>query len=135
MKKLMKKYENLSIAELSVKTESLFKKSYDLRMKIIPMLEKAYCEISKRNQELFDMGEACIDSQYYYDTKMELSNFKRIFTEDVERSDIKDLYMENVEDIFIMEETKYQYKACKRVLTDKIGMMDYNYNHLEKDWL
>lgn len=137
MQKLLQKIrdEKLSLLELTAKVTEYFKKSHDLKMSLIPKLEQAYCAFSVHNKELFDMGEFCIENQYYYTLSMNLAEFEISFREDLSRSDIKDLYLEHMQDLFEMERTKYLFRAYKRVLSDNIIMMDYNYERDKTEWM
>ena len=106
--------------------------SKDFKNILEPIFTKAVELVSPHHKEMVEIGEMSAFSRYYYTVDMTVDKFTECLRQENFSKDeigLHQLYMRSASDLFEMERTKYLYQAYNRVLTDKLGLLNYDYNH------
>ena len=129
---------DLDITTLTKEVNKHFENSHSIRMLLIPDLNERYCAISQDHKYWFEMGESSPESRWYYQIHQDLEQFTEMLEDDNFSKDEEEFHqymVSKAKSIYSMERSKYLFRAYKRALSSKLGMMDYNYTREEKDWL
>lgn len=140
------KEEGLSLVDLAGKVQVHYTESKELQDELEPMFRKMYIDISERNKELEEIGEYVLSDKYYFTLGVNYDRFKETierdyfgYSKDAEELERQTMMYNTVQlrskQLYIMERSKYWYRAYKRVLEDNLGMLNYNYNKPKSEQL